>query len=460
MTAPPQAESSSPAQRPAPTHPFQIPAFRAFMAVRLFTILGATGMTLIIAWQAYNIARETMSPAQSAAQLGLIGLIQFSVLFVMTPFSGLAADNFQRTRVAMVTLSGLLCCAAVLALASYEGWISLPLMFCIAAVLGLCRAFQGPALSSLAPNLVPKDLLPRAIAFSSMFWQAGTIVGPAVAGYAYALKPHYAYMISSGLFFLAVICLILVGKVHQAPPQRDRHPIRQVIDGFSYVRTNKLVLGAITLDLFAVLLAGTTALLPVYARDILHVGSAGLGHLAAAPGIGAGLTALYFSFRPIRTNVGMKMMISVVVFGLATITFGITAFLPQQVAVLVALGAMGVWGSADMFSVFVRQSLIQLHTPDEMRGRVSSVSMMTISASNELGEAESGFLAALIGPVAAVILGGAGAILVTLAWLKLFPELRLARTFDPPDHLNMQAIPPQSLQGQSLKSQSTPGETR
>ncbi len=160
--------------------------------------------------------------------------------------------------------------------------------------------------------------------------------------------------------------------------------------------TNKIVFGAITLDLFAVLLAGTTALLPVYARDILHVGSTGLGHLAAAPGIGAGLTALWFSFRPLRHNVGPKMLGSVAVFGLATMAFGATAFLPQQTAILVALVAMATWGSADMFSVFVRQSLIQLHTPDAMRGRVSSVSMMTISASNELGEAESGFLAALI----------------------------------------------------------------
>jgi intracellular septation protein A len=206
-----------------------------------------------------------------------------------------------------------------------------------------------------------------------------------------------------------------------------------VLDGITYVRTNRLVLGAITLDLFAVLLAGTTALLPVYARDVLHIGSAGLGHLAAAPGVGAGLTALWFSFRPLKQNVGHKMLVSVAVFGLATMVFGLTAFMPQQAAILVALAAMATWGSADMFSVFVRQSLIQLHTPDDMRGRVSSVSLMTISASNELGEAESGFLAALIGPVAAVILGGAGAIAITLWWSRLFPELRNARTFDPPE---------------------------
>jgi MFS family permease len=428
----PSATGEAPAG-PAPTHPIQIGAFRAFLLVRLCTILGATGMALIIAWQAYNIARVTMSPAQSAAQLGLIGLIQFSAVFAMTPFAGFVADNFRRTRVAMITLSILLCCAAVLALASYEGWISLPLIFSVAAVLGFARAFQGPAMSSLAPNIVPKELLPRAIAFSSMFWQAGGIVGPAVAGYAYAMQPHYAYVFSAGLFGMAVIGLLLVGRVPQAPPQRGRHPIRQVIDGFSYVRTNRLVLGAISLDLFAVLLAGTTALLPVYARDILHVGSAGLGHLAAAPGAGAGLTALLFSIRPLRRNVGVKMLISVAVFGIATIVFGLTAFMPRQTGMIVALIAMAVWGSADMFSVFVRQSLIQLHTPDEMRGRVTSVSMMTISASNELGDAESGFMAALIGPVPAVIVGGVGAIAVTLCWWRLFPELRNARTFDPPD---------------------------
>jgi hypothetical protein len=244
-------------------------------------------------------------------------------------------------------------------------------------------------------------------------------------------------MISACLFLVSVFALVLVGDVRQAPPQRGRHPIRQVIDGLSYVRTNRLVFGAITLDLFAVLLAGTTALLPVYARDILHIGSAGLGHLAAAPGVGAGLTALIFSFRPLRHNVGLKMLLSVGVFGIATITFGLTAFMPSGIAMPVALAAMAIWGSADMFSVFVRQSLIQLHTPDEMRGRVSSVSMMTISASNELGDAESGFLAALIGPVAAVILGGAGAIMITLYWSRLFPELRRARTFDPPDDFQL-----------------------
>jgi MFS family permease len=439
MAIAPSSASGGPPAPGAPTHPFQIGAFRALLVVRLFTILATTGMALIIAWQAYNIARQTMAPAAAAAQLGLIGLIQFSVLFVLTPFAGFAADNVPRTRIAMTTLTILCGCASMLALASYEGWIGLPLIFGIAAVLGLCRAFQGPALSALAPNIVPKAMLPRAIALSSMFWQAGAIIGPAMAGYAYAIQPHLAYAVAAGLLVVSVGAMVFVGRVPQAPPQRDRHPIRQVIDGLSYVRTNRIVFGAITLDLFAVLLAGTTALLPVYARDILHVGSRGLGHLAAAPGIGAGIAAIWFSVRPLKHDVGPKMMLSVAIFGLATMVFGATAFMPQQIAIFVALGAMAVWGAADMLSVFVRQSLIQLHTPDDMRGRVSSVSMMTISASNELGEAESGFLAALIGPVAAVILGGAGAIVVTLAWLRIFPELRLAKSFDPPEHIALRA---------------------
>jgi MFS family permease len=208
---------------------------------------------------------------------------------------------------------------------------------------------------------------------------------------------------------------------------RARHPIRQMVDGLSYVRTNRLVLAAITLDLFAVFLAGATALLPVYARDILHVGAEGLAQLGAAPALGATLTALLFSFRPLRTNVGTKMLGAVLIFGIATIVFGLSTWMPLSLLALFAVGA------ADMFSVYVRQSLIQLSTPDAMRGRVGAVSQLTISASNELGEAESGFLAALIGPVAAVVAGGAGAIAVTLLWARWFPELRLARSFDAPN---------------------------
>lgn len=408
-------------------HPLRFPDFRVYLIGRFSAVLSQYAMMLVIGWQAYNIARETMGTSAAAAQLGFIGLAQFLPLFLLTPLSGWAADHYDRRYVARLTLALQIACAAILAVATYEDWISLPLIFAIAALLGVARAFNGPALSALAPNLVPREVLPNAIAISSVAWQTGMIVGPAVGGYAYAVAPAAAYGVSVGLFALSLLCLFLIGRVPQPPRDTSRHPIRQMIDGMAYVRRNRLVFAAITLDLFAVLLAGATALLPVYARDILHVGPAGLGHLAAAPGVGAALTALWFSFRPLKTNVGVKMLGAVVAFGLSTILFGLSRWIPLSLACLVILG------SADMFSVYVRQSLIQLHTPDEMRGRVGSVSQLTISASNELGEAESGFLAALVGPVAAVIAGGIGAIAITLIWARIFPELRLARTFDPPE---------------------------
>jgi MFS family permease len=416
-----------------PPHPLRFGNFRAYLVGRVASVLAQYGMMIVLGWQAYNVARETMSTSGAAAQLGLIGLAQFVPLFFLTPVTGWVADHFDRRTITRLTLTVLMAASALLSFATYEGWVSLPLIFGIAAIVGIGRAFNGPAYSALAPNLVPREVLPKAIAISSVGWQVGMIVGPAVGGYAYAIAPWGAYALSSGLFGLALIGMLLIGPVPQPPRDTSRRPIRQMMDGLVYVRTNRLVLATITLDLFAVLLAGATALLPVYARDILHVGSAGLGHLAASPAIGAGVTALLFSFHPMKTEVGLKMLAAVIVFGLATILFGATAFMPRSIAMEIGIGALVLLGAADMVSVYVRQSLIQLHTPDTMRGRVSSLSQLTISASNELGEAESGFLAALVGPVAAVIGGGIGAILITLFWVRLFPELRLARTFDPPD---------------------------
>lgn len=416
-----------------PRHPLRFPDFRAYLVGRLCAVLAQYGMMIVLGWQAYNIARETMTTAGASAQLGLIGLAQFLPLFFLTPITGWVADHFDRRIITRITLSVLAAASGLLAFATYEGWVSLPLIFGMAVIVGTARAFNGPAYGALAPNLVPLAVLPNAIAISSVAWQAGMIAGPALGGYAYAATPWGAYAMAAGLFTVALGAMLLIGPVPQPPRQTGRHPIRQMIDGFAYVKGNRLVLATITLDLFAVLLAGATALLPVYARDILHVGSTGLGHLAAAPGIGAAVTALWFSFRPMKSEVGLKMLGAVILFGIATIIFGSTAFLSRDIAMPVGLGSLVVLGGADMVSVFVRQSLVQLHTPDAMRGRVSSLSQLTISASNELGEAESGFLAALVGPVAAVIGGGVGAIIITLLWSRLFPELRLARSFDPPD---------------------------
>ena len=406
--------------------PLQIPAFRSFWLARLTTTIGQMAMVIVIGWQVYDIARQTMSIADASFQLGLIGLVQFVPLFALTPVSGWAADRFDRRHIARAVITLEMLCALALFVATWSGQITIPILFGIAALLGVARAFAGPALGALAPNLVPRALLPRAIALSSTAWQSGAIAGPALGGFLYDLDPHMPYGISTLLFAFSTICLFTIGPVPRSMIEPGR-PIRKMVEGLRYVRRNRLVLGAITLDLFAVLLGGVTAMLPVYARDILFVGAQGLGPMRAAPALGATLTAIYFSFRPIRTDVGVKMLSAVVVFGAATAIFGFSRSYMLSIAMLALLGA------ADMFSVYIRQSLIQLHTPDEMRGRVAAASTLAISASNELGEARGGFAAAWLGPVTATVTGGIAAVVVTLLWAHWFPELRRARTFDLPE---------------------------
>ncbi|KQT32577.1 MFS transporter [Sphingomonas sp. Leaf412] len=416
-------------------HPLTIPNFRAYWASRLAGTVAVSAQAIVIGWQVYGIARQTMDIKDAAFMLGMIGLAQFLPLFLLTPVVGLIADSVDRRWIVRGTTALLVVVAATLGVLTWAGDLTLPFLFGAAVLIGVARAFSGPAYSALAPNLVPREVLPTAIAVSSIAWQVGTIAGPSVGGLLYALHPDVAYGVIAGLLTIALAAMFLIGPVAQPPAQKDIHPIRRILDGFSYVRRNRLVLAAITLDLFAVLLAGATALLPIYARDILHVGASGLGFLAAGMGIGAAATAVWFSFRPMTTNVGMKMLVSVVIFGLAILTFGISKNF------WLSLSALIVAGGADMVSVYVRSSLIQLHTPDAMRGRVSAVSQLTISASNELGEAESGLLASLLGPVGAVVFGAVGAIGVTLLWARIFPELKRARTFDPPEIL--EAVPQQ-----------------
>jgi MFS family permease len=384
----------------------------------------------------------------------MIGVAQFLPLLLLSLYAGWVADRLDRRWIARAAVLLEAGCAGALALLTWTGTVSLPALFGIAALLGVARAFAGPALGALAPNLVPKAMLPTAIAFSSLAWQGGSVIGPAMGGYLYAAADWLPYAVASGLFLLSFTMLMLISPVPRTVVRSAASPWTQMIDGLRYVRQNRLVLGAISLDLFAVLLGGATAMLPVYARDILQVGADGLGHLRAAPAVGAVATAAFFSWRPLKTDVGVKMLAAVGVFGLATVVFGLSAPLFRPIfgaaavgsdvapAVLLALVALFVLGAADMISVYVRQSLIQLYTPDAMRGRVGAVSTLFVSGSNELGEAESGFLAALVGPVAAVVGGGLGAVLVTLLWAKLFPELRRARTFDPPATLE---LPPKEM---------------
>jgi MFS family permease len=407
--------------------PFAIADFRFYWVARLASTIAQMSMVIVIGWQVYDIARLSMGVKAASLQLGLIGFVQFVPLFALTLVTGWTADRLDRRVIARATISLELVCAGMLGWLAYTGSTSLVALFAVAALLGVARAFAMPALQALAPNLVPRAILPRAIAMSSISWQAGAIAGPAVGGYLYAVAPHMPYAVAGALFALSLACMFMIGPKPRSAIAGSRHPWQQMIDGLRYVRRNKLVLGAISLDLFAVLLGGATAMLPVYARDILQVGATGLGHLRAAPAVGATLTALWFSFRPLKHNVGVKMLIAVAVFGGATIAFGLSRWMAFSLVCLALLGA------ADMLSVYVRQSLIQLYTPDDMRGRVGAVSSLFISASNELGEAESGFLAAVIGPVAAVVAGGIGAIGITILWARIFPELRRARSFDAPE---------------------------
>ena len=419
---------------PAP-HPFRIANYRYLWLSRLFAMVALYAMMLILGWQAYNLAREDMGIGASAGILGLLGLLQFVPLFVLTPLVGWVADNLDRRWIARVVVSAQAGIAFLLAYLTYSDTISLSAIYAISVALGICRAFLGPAITSLAPNLVPAKSLPRAIALSTIAWQVGVIAGPGVAGPLYKVAPALPYLISGVLYTVAALALFLIGPVARSAIDRSRGPLRQVLDGLSYVGSNKLVLGAITLDLLVMFLAGATAMLPVFARDILNAGEVGLSLLAASPAIGAVVVAGVFSFAPLSRGVGNKMLIAMVVFGVGTIGFGLSRNLALSMTFLALCGA------ADMFGVYIRSSLIQLHTPDEKRGRVNAVSQLTISASNELGDGLTGGLALLFGPVAAIVGGGAAAIAVTGLWSRLFPELGAAKSFDPPPELREDGAP-------------------
>jgi len=418
----------SPLLPPSPTkprHPLTYRGYLGFWVARVCTTLAQTGMIIVIGWQVYDIARATMSTREAALQLGLVGLVQFLPLFLLTPVTGWTADRIDRRFISRLCVAVSLGCCAVLGWLTWSGGLSLPALFGVSAVLGVARAFYQPAQGALAPNLVPPDVLPQAIATSNIAGRLGTIMGPALGGYLYALAAPAAYVASAILYGSALTFMLLIGPLKR-PTMSALSPLKQMAEGLHYVIANRLVLGAISLDLFAVLLGGATAMLPIYARDILHVGPAGLGHLRAAPAVGALASAVWFAWRPLKSNVGVKMLWAVAIFGVATAVFGASRWMPLSLVMLVVLGA------ADMVSVYIRQTLVQVYTPDAMRGRVGAVSSLFVSASNELGEAESGFLAAAVGPVAAVVAGGLGAVAVTALWARYFPALRLARSFDQP----------------------------
>lgn len=390
-----------------------------FWIGRLSTTLAVQVQAIALAWQVYAVARHSSSVNQAALAVGMLGLAQFLPMFALTLFAGHAADIYDRRKIMMAGLVVQLLTSALFAAMAHGGLNILWPIYGVAALLGCARAFYTPASAALAPTLVERRLIPRAIVVNSAGNQMATIVGPAMGGLLVAASPVAAFVVSGLLCLASLVSLLLVkSPPRQPPPTASRWAL--IAEGLNYVWTTKVVLGAISLDLFAVLLGGVTALLPVYARDILHVGPEGFGILRAAPSAGAIAFGFLLAARPPKSHVGLKMFAAVGIYGLSTLVFALSRSMVLSVLALATLGA------ADMVSVFVRQSLVQIVTPDPMRGRVSAVSSLFIGASNELGEFESGGMARLLGPVGSAIFGGCGAIVVTLLWAWIFPALRKA----------------------------------
>jgi MFS family permease len=403
--------------------PLSIPAYRDYWLSRLGATLAGQVQVVAVGWQMYELTG-------SALALGLVGLVQFlpslALLFVVGPI----VDRHDRR--AILAGCRLAQAAATLALAgaTLAGRAGPELLFGFVFLLGAARAFEMPASQSLLPTLVPPAMLSRAVALSSSAHQAATIIGPAIGGFLYVAGAHGVYAVSGALYVVSGLMALRIPD-RRDNRERPRVTTAYLFAGIGFIRRHPILLGAISLDMFAVLLGGATALLPIYARDILMTGPWGLGLLRSAPAVGALAVALWLSRRPLQRRVGPLLFASVAAFGVATVVFGLSTSLPLSFAALVVLGA------SDMVSVVIRMSLVQLETPDAMRGRVGAVNSVFVGASNQIGEFESGVLAAWLGPVAAVVLGGVGTVIVVGLWMRWFPALaqrdRLAQGDPPPD---------------------------
>lgn len=393
--------------------------FVRFWLSRWTAVLGVQIQSVALGWHVYSLARETMDVPRAAFMVSLIGLVSFVPVLLLALPAGETADRYDRRTILKFTYAGEIAIAALLMIATLSGHDSIPLLLGAAFLFGVCRAFFAPANTAMGPMLVPRALLPRAIAWNSLAWQTASIAGPALGGVLVAWSTGMSY--AAALFFYVIAGLtILLIRSNTKPEVQPGSRWALMKEGLVYVWTNKIVFGAISLDLAAVILAGATAMLPVYARDVLHVGPEGFGILRAGPAIGAAAMAFYLAAVPIRSKAGVIMFTSVAIFCVGTVVFGASKVMWLSVTALVILGA------ADMISVYIRQTLIQLVTPDHMRGRVATVSSLFIGASNELGEFRGGVVARFIGPVAAVVWGGVGALVVTGVWARLFPDLRKA----------------------------------
>lgn len=390
-----------------------------FWASRWMGGFGSTIQSVAMGWQVYSLSRRTLDVAHSAFNVSLIGLVTFVPLLLLALPAGETVDRRDRRGVLALCYAAEIVGAAALAWVSLTGQASVPILLAVAVIFGAARAFFQPALTALGPMLVPRSLLPRAIAWNSLAGQTASIAGPAAAGLLVAVSPGTAYGVVLGLYVVSAICLVFIRRPTKPAPQSGSR-LELVREGLAYVIANKVVLGAISLDLVAVLLGGATALLPAFARDVLKAGPEGFGILRMGPAVGATAVGLFLAWRPIRHRAGVIMLFGVAVFGAATVVFGYSRWLGLSVV------ALAVLGGADMLSVFVRQTLVQLVTPDPMRGRVAAVSTIFISASNELGEFESGLAARFLGVIGAAVFGGFGAMAAAGGWSLLFPALRRA----------------------------------
>ena len=389
--------------------------YALYLLSRVGLIVAAQMLSVAVGWQVYAITGKALA-------LGLSGLALFLPGFLLALPGGHVADRRDRRRILIVCHLGFALSAAALAILSYSGERRLWPIYAVLVTLGAIRAFSGSASQALMPTLVDKTELERAVALGSSCWQLAMIAGPSLGGVLYAAtgKASVVYAVCAVMAIIACVSVLAIGHdpARSAPRPSGPATLGTVLAGIRYVWKNRPILGAISLDLFAVLLGGAVALLPIFARDILHVGPWGLGLLRSAPAIGAATTALVLAWFPLRRRAGVTMLAAVFLFGLATIVFGLSRSFAVSLVALLSLGAF------DMFSVVVRSTLIQIRTPDEMRGRVGAVNMVFIGASNELGEFESGVTAAWLGPELAVLVGGVGTCIVVLLWAGLFPQLR------------------------------------
>jgi MFS family permease len=395
--------------------------YALYLASRLSLIVATQMLSVAVGWQVYEITGKALA-------LGLSGLVLFVPGFLLALPGGHIADRHDRRRILLVCHLGVASCAVLLALIAFSGTRSLLPIYAVLAVLGVIRAFSGPAGQALMPNLIERKDLERAVALGSSSWQLAMIAGPSFGGALYAAtgRAGVVYVACAVMALLAFGSVVAIGKPPVAPEARKREPATwtTLLAGLRYVWSNRPILGTISLDLFAVLLGGAVALLPIFARDLLHIGPWGLGILRSAPAFGAATVAFLLAHFPLRRRAGIIMLACVLLFGLATIVFGMSRSFAVSLVALVVLGA------SDMISVVVRSTLIQTRTPDEMRGRVGAVNLVFVGASNELGEFESGVTAAWLGPEAAVVVGGIGTCLVVVLWAFMFPSLRKVDRLD------------------------------